>query len=387
MRAGVLAVVAAALAIAVPAYADDTTTTTDTTTTVETVTTTPATTETAPATTTAPAPVRYGTVEQGMPLPRALLKRRTHKLHQPLTVTPPLGQRGYVFPVAGSVSFTDTYGALRVDIHTHWHHGDDLFAALGTPVVAVAAGSVSRVGWNRLGGWGLWLRDDRGNEFYYAHLSGYAPAVMHSSAVRAGEVVGFVGNTGDAITASPHLHFEIHPHSLLHLQYDGAVDPTRYLDRWTHTHVVHPPRPVYPRLPAGASGVEARRVFRELLAARHLIRHARPAPRHLAAHLRVHVASLVAAVPAPPLPHRRISPLVIAILMGLGALGAYGIGVAFRSFRTYSVLVSVARAIAREAGMPATERTLTFDGAAPQPDAMPTPIAIDCTKPDAERAV
>ncbi|HLY94308.1 MAG TPA: M23 family metallopeptidase [Gaiellaceae bacterium] len=269
MRAGVLAVVAAALAIAVPAYADDTTTTststTDTTST-QTVTTAPVTTATLPVTTalpttTAPVPVRYGTVERGMSMPGAH-PRRKHKLHQPLKLTPPLGQRGYIFPVAGPASFGDTYGAPRTDIKTHWHHGDDIFAALGTPVVAVASGSINRAEWGDIGGWAIWVRDHLGNEFYYAHLSGYAPAIVHSDIVRAGEVIGFVGNTGDAITTSPHLHFEIHPRSLLHLQYDGAVDPTKYLQRWTHVRALHPPHPVHLRLPAGASGVEARRVCR-----------------------------------------------------------------------------------------------------------------------------
>jgi hypothetical protein len=50
--------------------------------------------------------------------------------------------------------------------------------------------------------------------------------------VKAGEVVGFVGNTGDAQGTPPHLHFEIHPASLLFMGYDGAVDPTAYLRAW-----------------------------------------------------------------------------------------------------------------------------------------------------------
>jgi len=73
--------------------------------------------------------------------------------------------------------------------------------------------------------------------------------------------------------------------------------------------------------------------------------------------------------------------------MGLASLGVYGIGVAFRSFRTYSVFASVARAIARAGGMPDTDRMLTFAGGDPQPDATPTPIAMDCTNDDAARAV
>jgi hypothetical protein len=173
------------------------------------------------------------------------------------------------------VEYIDTYGAFRSDVPGNWHHGDDLFAPLGTPVVAVATGTMNRVGWEKLGGWRVWVRDGSGDEFYYAHLSGYAPHDLRSNRVKAGEVIGFVGNTGDAFTTSPHVHFEIHPRQLLRLGYRGAVDPTRYLDHWTHLAHVHVPLPVYPPLPrAPLLRQEARYVFRELLAARHLIRRA-----------------------------------------------------------------------------------------------------------------
>jgi hypothetical protein len=52
--------------------------------------------------------------------------------------------------------------------------------------------------------------------------------------VKAGQVVGFMGNTGAAEGTPVHLHFEVHPVSLLYLGYDGAVDPTPYLDAWSH---------------------------------------------------------------------------------------------------------------------------------------------------------
>ncbi len=184
---------------------------------------------------------------------------------EPLRVTPPLGLSGYVFPVAGRTSWGDTYGAARSDVPGGWHHGDDLFAQLGTPVVAVTDGTVFSIGWNRVGGWRLWLLDARGNEFYYAHLSGYTALASNDRHVRRGQVLGFVGNTGDAFTTWPHLHFEIHPNPLLYLGYDGAVDPTRYLSAWPRaTHVVVPP-PV--RLPGAAPPGRGSLVdFRKLLA-------------------------------------------------------------------------------------------------------------------------
>jgi murein DD-endopeptidase MepM/ murein hydrolase activator NlpD len=146
------------------------------------------------------------------------------------TVQPRLTAGHYVFPVYGDSAYADTFGAPRADVS--WHHGDDIFAPLGAPVLAVADGTVFSVGWNKIGGWRLWLRDLAGNEFYYAHLSAYSPYALNNAQVRAGTVLGFVGRTGDAEGTPFHLHFEIHPVGLLGLGYDGAVDPTPYLDAW-----------------------------------------------------------------------------------------------------------------------------------------------------------
>jgi len=153
---------------------------------------------------------------------------------RPPTVTPKLDERGYVFPVYGPSFFGDTFGAARADVSGGWHHGDDIFAPLGAPLLAVAHGVVFSVGWERLGGWRLWLRDDVGNEFYYAHLSAYSPLAVNGAIVNAGDVLGFVGDTGDAEGTPYHLHFEIHPVGMLQRGYDGAVDPTRYLVSWRH---------------------------------------------------------------------------------------------------------------------------------------------------------
>ena len=159
-------------------------------------------------------------------------------LARPPPVTPKLGETGYVFPVYGGSSFVDTFGAFRADVPGNWHHGDDIFAPLRTPVLAVARGTVFSVGWNRVGGWRLWLQDDRGNEFYYAHLSAYSPLAVDGAIVNAGDVLGFVGDSGDAEGTAFHLHFEIHPVALLGLGYDGAVDPTTYLDGWSRLREV-----------------------------------------------------------------------------------------------------------------------------------------------------
>ena len=93
-------------------------------------------------------------------------------------------------------------------------------------MLAVADGTLSKVGVNALGGNRLWLTDDAGNEFYFAHLSAYSPEAVDGARVRAGQVIGFVGNTGQAITTPPHLHFEIHPAG------GDSVNPYPYLMAW-----------------------------------------------------------------------------------------------------------------------------------------------------------
>jgi murein DD-endopeptidase MepM/ murein hydrolase activator NlpD len=278
---------------------------------------------------------------------RARLRTRQRKksvraTHEPLTVTPPLGHRHYIFPVAGLSDYVDTYGGFRSDVPGNWHHGDDIFAPLGTPVVSVASGTINRVGWEKLGGWRLWVRDSAGDEFYFAHLSGYTPTDLASNRVRAGEVIGFIGNTGDAFTTSPHLHFEIHPSTLLHLGYDGAVDPTKYLNSWTHLEHVDAPRPTHPPLPEQPLlRSEARYVFRELLAARHLIRHApKPSQRpHVPIPTGANRPPIAAREPrheaAPTTgPRSGMSTLTIALLATLGSLALLGATGAWRFIRS-----------------------------------------------------
>ena len=71
---------------------------------------------------------------------------------EPPDITPKLTAGGYVFPVYGPSSFGDTFKAPRGDVSGGWHHGDDIFAPLGAPLLAVASGTVFSVGWNRIGG-------------------------------------------------------------------------------------------------------------------------------------------------------------------------------------------------------------------------------------------
>ena len=148
----------------------------------------------------------------------------------PPSVRPNFTADGYIFPVYGPSTFSDDFGAPRS--LTGWHHGNDIFAPVGAPLLAVTDGTLFLVGWNDIGGNRLWLRDDQGNEFYYAHLSAFSPLAVNGGRVKSGDVIGFVGATGDAVGTPPHLHFEIHPAALLGLGYDGVINPYPYLLAW-----------------------------------------------------------------------------------------------------------------------------------------------------------
>ncbi|HTK15287.1 MAG TPA: M23 family metallopeptidase [Acidimicrobiia bacterium] len=110
----------------------------------------------------------------------------------------------WVCPVQGPVSFTSTFGAPRGG---HTHKGVDMFAATGTPLVAVVAGSMFFQS-DELGGLAAYVTGNDGTTYYYAHLNDY---VGGNRSVSTGELIGHVGNTGDASGGASHLHFEIRP--------------------------------------------------------------------------------------------------------------------------------------------------------------------------------
>lgn len=101
----------------------------------------------------------------------------------------------------------DSWGDARGG-GTRGHHGTDIMAPGGTPVVAAAPGQVEKLFDSRLGGTTLYVRSpDRRWIYYYAHLAGYAPGVHEGQRVRTGDPLGFVGDTGDAGAGNYHLHF------------------------------------------------------------------------------------------------------------------------------------------------------------------------------------
>lgn len=106
-------------------------------------------------------------------------------------------------PGVGS-SFVDDFGYVKPSGHVH--QGVDLYAKRATPVVAPVSGVVSAFP-NRLGGKAVHLSGDDGNGYYGAHLDSYAK----TGRVSAGTVIGYVGNSGDAVGGPTHLHFEVRP--------------------------------------------------------------------------------------------------------------------------------------------------------------------------------
>lgn len=122
---------------------------------------------------------------------------------------------GKVCPVGAPNAFSDSWGAPRSGGRRH--KGVDMFAAHGTPLYALEAGTV-RTSDNSLGGISLHLTGASGDAYYYAHLS--RRTVVSGQRVEAGDVVGAVGNTGNARSTPPHLHFQYHPGG------GAAVNPT-----------------------------------------------------------------------------------------------------------------------------------------------------------------
>jgi Peptidase family M23 len=142
-----------------------------------------------------------------------------------------------LFPVLGPVSYTNDFGAPRTG---HSHQGNDLMAPRRAPVVAVETGRVVRPSWSS-SDCALILTGASGTEYWYLHLNNdltsrndnrarncsaaFAPGFRSGMRVQAGQLIGFVGDSGNASGGSPHLHFELHP--------DGnrAVSPYPWLQR------------------------------------------------------------------------------------------------------------------------------------------------------------
>ncbi|WP_435594116.1 M23 family metallopeptidase [Proluteimonas luteida] len=115
-----------------------------------------------------------------------------------------------IVPVAGIAyaQLSDTFGDARGDERRH--EALDIMAAAGTPVLAVADGTIEKLFDSERGGLTIYQFEPGGRyAYYYAHLQDYAPGLAEGATVRQGQVIGHVGSTGNADPAAPHLHFAI----------------------------------------------------------------------------------------------------------------------------------------------------------------------------------
>ena len=135
---------------------------------------------------------------------------------------PPLDAERYVFPLAG--------GDVSYGPHHHDYPATDLFAPIGTPVVSVVRSVVLRTSPTEVGKGGITVtaRGEDGWRYYYAHLDRLAPSLRPGAVVEAGTLLGWSGNTGNARTTPPHLHFGIS----LYGPTKGEISPYPYLQAW-----------------------------------------------------------------------------------------------------------------------------------------------------------
>jgi peptidoglycan LD-endopeptidase LytH len=114
------------------------------------------------------------------------------------------------------------------EVHAgHKHEAIDIIEPTGTPVHAVVSGTIRKLFLSKTGGKTIYQFDQVGAYcYYYAHLDGYAEGLRDGMRVKSGEVIGFVGSTGNADSRTPHLHFAIFELGPEKLWWQGkAVDP------------------------------------------------------------------------------------------------------------------------------------------------------------------
>jgi murein DD-endopeptidase MepM/ murein hydrolase activator NlpD len=122
---------------------------------------------------------------------------------------------------------TDTWHAPRGSDRKH--EGQDIFAALGTPIYSATSGYVYKVGEDNLGGHTVSVIGSGARIYYYAHLDSYAPNLSVGDRVTTRTLLGYVGSTGNANGTPPHLHFGVYA-------VDGAINPLPLLtDRPTES--------------------------------------------------------------------------------------------------------------------------------------------------------
>lgn len=174
-------------------------------------TTSPPTTIAAATTTSAPPPASETTTTTSPPTTTTTTTSPTTTTTSTTTTTlpPSAPPGGGSCPVAGPVTYVDSWGAPRSGGRAH--QGVDMISARGTPIAAIYSGVIHRMSNSALGGITLWMLTTTGDQFYYAHLDAYAEGIAPGVAVSEGQIIGYNGSSGNAPDYLPHLHFEYHP--------------------------------------------------------------------------------------------------------------------------------------------------------------------------------
>ena len=157
------------------------------------------------------------------------------------------------FPVAGLASYSHDWWYPRFGPGWRLHQGTDIFAAHGTPVRAPVDGTV-KITNGGLGGLSVYVVQADGTYWYLTHLAATAEGLENGSSVTTGQVVGFVGASGNAAGGAPHLHFEVHPGG------GGAIDPKSVLDQFIADALALAPKVVEAYEAAARSGKPAAQV-------------------------------------------------------------------------------------------------------------------------------
>lgn len=120
----------------------------------------------------------------------------------------------YPIPQGYNYDHHDDFGAVRTYGGDRKHMGNDIMAQKGIPIISVTDGIVEKMGWNELGGWRIGITDSKNKYWYYAHMSKYAEEIEKGSKIKAGDIIGYIGNSGYGPEGTvdqfdPHLHIQV----------------------------------------------------------------------------------------------------------------------------------------------------------------------------------
>lgn len=153
-------------------------------------------------------------------------------------------------PISGKnperfVNYCNSWGGSRTYGGNRTHEGTDLMADYNVsgyyPIVSICDGVVEKIGWLELGGYRLLIRCKSGAKFYYAHLSGYVEGIQEGTTIKAGQLIGYMGDTGYGEEGTKG-KFAVHLHLGIYITYQGkewSVNPYYLLQNLTILRAVY----------------------------------------------------------------------------------------------------------------------------------------------------